>query len=110
MVASVLIMALPISVIGANFTERWMVYRDGKVAKARRRAGAGVCWKFSRELGNHNFVLDEVLKAVEEMEILIEQEVGALKAIFDEATGMTIDDGDVSARDRQTSWQFDQPV
>ena len=110
MVASVLIMALPISVIGANFTERWMVYRDGKVAKAREETLVPAFGKFSRELESHNFVLDEVLKAVEEMEILIEQEVGALKAIFDEATGMTIDDGDVSARDRRRNLlaDFDQ--
>ena len=101
MVASVLIMALPISVIGANFTQRWMVYRDDTAAKAREETLVPTFAKFSHELESHNFVLDEVLHAVEEKEILIEQEVGALKGIFDEATGMSIDDGDVAARERR---------
>ena len=35
MLGSVVITALPISVIGANFTQRWLVYRDDASAKAR---------------------------------------------------------------------------
>ena len=85
MIASVLIMALPISVIGANFTQRWLVYRDDASAKAREETMVPLFMKLVQSLNSHNFVLDEALAATEETEVLIEKETGALREVFESA-------------------------
>jgi len=101
MIASVLIMALPISVIGANFTQRWLVYRDNAAAKAREETMVPTFYAFTDAFRSHNFVLDEVTRAVEEIEILMEQETGALKNVFEEATEMIVEGKGEEARARR---------
>ena len=101
MIASVLIMALPISVIGANFTQRWLVYRDNAAAKAREETMVPTFYAFADAFRSHNFVLDEVTRAVEEIEILMEQETGALKNVFEEATEMIVEGKGEEARARR---------
>lgn len=91
MIASVLITALPISVIGANFTQRWIMFKENDAAKARELTMHPTFVKLTEAIGAHNFVLDEVLRAVEEMEILIEQETARLKALFAEASEMPVE-------------------
>jgi hypothetical protein len=86
MITSVLIMALPISVIGANFTHRWLVYRDDAAAKAREETFVPSFYNLVASLKGHSFVLDEVLTATQEMEVAVEQESGELRILFDEAT------------------------
>ena len=86
MIASVLIMALPISVIGANFTQRWMVYRDDASAKAREETMLPSFQKLVASLTSHNFVQEEVFKVAKEMEVRVEQESDAVRKLFEEAT------------------------
>jgi hypothetical protein len=108
MIASVLIMALPISVIGANFTQRWLVYRDAAAAKAREETMVPDFVTLVRSLESHNFVLQEVLEVTEEMEVSIEQESGALRRVFDEATEIErAEDGDERAKRRGLLAEFD---
>ena len=108
MIASVLIMALPISVIGANFTQRWLVYRDDAAAKAREETMTPKFLELVDRLTSHNFVLDEVLGATEDMEVLIETEAGALREIFEEALDME-HAGDLGERHKRKALlqQFD---
>jgi hypothetical protein len=108
MIASVLIMALPISVIGANFTQRWLVYRDAAAAKAREETMVPDFVTLVKSLESHNFVLQEVLEVTEEMEVSIEQESGALRRVFDEATEIErAEDGDERAKRRGLLAEFD---
>ena len=97
MISSVIITALPISVIGANFTQQWIVYKDNEGAKAREQTMQPTFIKLANAMEAHNFVLDEVLRAVEEMEILIEQETAHLRELFTDASEMVVDT--VSARE-----------
>ena len=109
MIASVLIMALPISVIGANFTQRWLVYRDDASAKRREETMLPSFLTLVASLTSHNFVLDEVLKVTEEMEVHVEQESGALRALFEESTEIErAEDGDERAKRRALLAQFDE--
>jgi len=107
MITSVIITALPISVIGANFTQQWIVYKANDAAKAREQTMHPTFIKFSEALGAHNFVLDEVLRAVEEMEILIEQETGQLKELFTEASEMAVEGAQARDTRRALLLQFD---
>jgi hypothetical protein len=63
MVASFIILALPISVVGANFTQQWIVYKETTLL--HRRAGTlGVEFsELQTELGIHTGVLDEIVEA-----------------------------------------------
>ena len=108
MIASVLIMALPISVIGANFTQRWLVYRDDAAAKAREETMVPDFVTLVKSLESHNFVLQEVLEVTEEMEMSVEQESGALRRLFEEATEIErAEDGDERAKRRALLAEFD---
>ena len=108
MIASVLIMALPISVIGANFTQRWLVYRDDASAKAREETMLPSFLTLVAALESHNFVLNEVLTVTEEMEVDVEQESGELRALFEEATEIArAEDGDARAKRRAMLAEFD---
>ena len=66
MIASVVITALPISVIGANFTQRWLDHKaDERDESRRRQTKSRVLGEFVRVLGAHVEVVDAVLAATE---------------------------------------------
>ena len=66
MIASVVITALPISVIGANFTQRWLDHKaDERDESRRRQTKSRVLGEFARVLGAHVEVVDAVLAATE---------------------------------------------
>ena len=108
MIASVIITALPISVIGANFTQQWIVYKENDAAKAREQTMHPTFIKLADAMGAHNFVLDEVLRAVEEMEILIEQETAQLKELFATASEMSVDTAAARENRRALLLDFDE--
>ena len=64
MLASVLLMALPISVIGAEFTQQWMEYKkqtsEGSTGKAR--AAAPKFLELGASLKAHLAIVDETLR------------------------------------------------
>lgn len=66
MIASVVITALPISVIGANFTQRWLDHKaDERDESRKRQTKSRVLGEFVRVLGAHVEVVDAVLAATE---------------------------------------------
>ena len=66
MIASVVITALPISVIGANFTQRWLDHKaDERDESRRRQTKSRVLGELVRVLGAHVEVVDAVLAATE---------------------------------------------
>ena len=84
MIASVIITALPISVIGANFTQKGIDYKEGLASKDRV-ANLGTNFKeFAEALASHNYVLGEVLRAIGDKEEEIEEEIGLCKGLFEE--------------------------
>ena len=50
MIASVIITALPISVIGANFTQQWIVFKENDAAKERARTQLPTFKRFAAAL------------------------------------------------------------
>ncbi|EEH59992.1 voltage-gated ion channel superfamily [Micromonas pusilla CCMP1545] len=98
MVVSVVITALPISVVGANFTQQWLLYREREATKTRASAMMSNFQKLSDAIRVHDYVLDEVLAAVEEMEILIEQDLASMKRLFNTATTTDVTSGNARAR------------
>ena len=62
MVASIIIMALPISVIGTNFTQQWVLFKDRQRLASRQRTVGPQLSRLVRLLSMHNLVLDEVIE------------------------------------------------
>ena len=68
MIVSVLILALPSSVIGANFNTAWAQYskqkRTSSVGGNRRRKLATHFSQLGRMLLEHNIILDEIISKI----------------------------------------------
>jgi len=88
----VIITALPISVIGANFTQKWIDYKEKQAAKDRVANMAPNFKEFAEALSSHNYVLDEVLAAIGEKQEEIEEETAACKKLFE--AGIELPAGD----------------
>jgi hypothetical protein len=61
MVVSVLIMALPISVIGTHFSNQWMEYKDVEQFK-ETHTGAPYFEKLTKSFKEHYFLMDDLAK------------------------------------------------
>ena len=61
MVASFIILALPISVIGANFTQQWIVYKETTLLTRRTGTIGAEFAELKSELEVHTGVLDEIV-------------------------------------------------
>jgi len=67
MVVSVLIMALPISVIGTHFSNQWLEYKDVEQFK-ETNIGAPYFEKLTKDFKEHYFLMDDLAKKVTEIE------------------------------------------
>jgi potassium voltage-gated channel Shab-related subfamily B protein 2 len=63
MVAAFIILALPISVIGANFTQQWIVYKETTLLHRRTGTLGAEFSELEAELAVHTGVLDELVDA-----------------------------------------------
>ena len=61
MIASIIIMALPISVIGANFTQQWVVFKERQKLASRLKTGGSSFSRLLRLLSVHNLVMEELI-------------------------------------------------
>lgn len=61
MVVSVLIMALPISVIGTHFSNQWIEYKDVEQFK-ENNIGAPYFEKLTKSFKEHYFLMDDLAK------------------------------------------------
>ena len=61
MVVSVLIMALPISVIGTHFSNQWLEYKDVEQFK-ETNIGAPYFEKLTKDFKEHYFLMDDLAK------------------------------------------------
>ena len=61
MIASIIIMALPISVIGANFTQQWVVFKERQKLASRLKTGGSSFSRLVRLLSVHNLVMEELI-------------------------------------------------
>ena len=83
MLASVLLMALPISVIGAEFTQQWMEYKKQVTELSGRgfRKLAPRYVELTTSLKNHTQVADETLHKMRDMQTEIDERMMRIRQI-----------------------------
>jgi len=82
MLASVILMALPISVIGSEFTQQWLAYKKCTTENAGRARGAAPRFaEVSSGLKAHLQVLDEILRKMRDAQVSIEERLLRVKQI-----------------------------
>ncbi|KAK3277987.1 hypothetical protein CYMTET_14045 [Cymbomonas tetramitiformis] len=64
MLASIIILALPISVIGANFTQQWVIFKDTVKMKEQANVLEPHFKDLVRFLNEHNSVIEELMQEV----------------------------------------------
>ena len=64
MLTSFIVLALPISVVGANFTHQWLLRRDTQLLRRRTRQCGAQFAGLKSDFGVHTAMLDNVLSAV----------------------------------------------
>ena len=64
MLTSFIVLALPISVVGANFTHQWLLRRDTQLLRRRTRQCGAQFAGLKSDFGVHTAMLDNVLTAV----------------------------------------------
>lgn len=82
MLGSVLITALPISVIGANFTQQWLEFKSKEARKMTRMNIKGKSRNLIKEMHAYSQVLTALSDHVSAMENLIMKEVSALRVVL----------------------------
>lgn len=80
MVLSFIILALPISVIGANFTQQWITFKEQHALSLRAASLRPELEQLNRDFGVHNSVLDEMLRFLQDRVGALDAAVGRLKA------------------------------
>lgn len=80
MVSSLAIMALPISVVGANFSQQWLLHRETAALASRTRTCGARFEELQAELGVHAEVLDNVVTAVAERQAAMRPRSRRLRA------------------------------
>ena len=99
MIASVVITALPISVIGANFTQRWLDHKaDERDESRKRQTKSRVLGEFVRVLGAHVEVVDAVLAATEAAHVRLRNALAET-----ESNLLLVQDFDFDDTNRRTS-------
>ena len=79
MVASFIILALPISVIGANFTQQWIVYKETTLLTRRTGTLGAEFAELKAELEVHTGVLDEIVNVAHARSVAMEERGVALR-------------------------------
>jgi hypothetical protein len=79
MVASFIILALPISVIGANFTQQWIVYKETTLLTRRTGTLGAEFAELKAELEVHTGVLDEIVNVAHARSAAMEERGVALR-------------------------------
>mmetsp|Transcript_12093 Transcript_12093/g.25410 ORF Transcript_12093/g.25410 Transcript_12093/m.25410 type:complete len:612 (-) Transcript_12093:217-2052(-) len=79
MLASVIILALPISVIGANFTHHWMIYKDQ--LKLKELSGKLKCnlVELSSNIKLQLQVMDDLLREIEAIELKLTNIIATIR-------------------------------
>lgn len=87
MLASVLLMALPISVIGAEFTQQWMEYKKQvSELSGRGRKAAPRFLELTKSLKNHMQVTDETLRKMRDMQAEIDERMMRIRQMVHHRT------------------------
>lgn len=97
MVVSFIILALPISVIGANFTQQWILFKEQNNLTLRAASLKPELEQLNRDMDVHNAVLDEMLRFLRERVHNLEQSIAALRAGANDVKAAVAGDEDVSA-------------
>ena len=106
MIASVVITALPISVIGANFTQRWLDHKaDERDESRKRQTKSRVLGEFVRVLGAHVEVVDAVLAATEAAHVRLRNALAET-----ESNLLLVQDFDFDDTNRRTSAKSSLPL
>ena len=82
MLGSVLITALPISVIGANFTQQWLEFKSKEERKVTRMNIKGKSRNLIKEMQAYSQVITTLSDHVSSMENTIMQEISSLRVVL----------------------------
>jgi len=80
MLASIIILALPISVIGANFTQQWIVFKDQMKMKEQAHKLKPCFVDMVRSLHEHNCVMEELLQEIRVIETNMTDTVALIRS------------------------------
>ena len=79
MIVSFVVLALPISVIGANFTQQWIVYKETTLLTRRTGTLGAEFAELKAELEVHTGVLDEIVNVAHARAVAMEERGAAMR-------------------------------
>ena len=79
MIVSFVVLALPISVIGANFTQQWIVYKETTLLTRRTGTLGAEFAELKAELEVHSGVLDEIVNVAHARAVAMEERGAAMR-------------------------------
>jgi len=79
MIASIIILALPISVIGANFTQQWIVFKEANASKERQGALIPKFLKLCQNVTVHTDVIGDISNEISTHELKLEKSLERLR-------------------------------
>jgi len=108
MLASIIILALPISVIGANFTQQWVIYKDNEKMKEQADKLGPHFKELVRSMTEHNSVMEELLNEIRIIESQMEKLVTRIRNKLDKVKAEE-ENGNVERSDYSEDFQMQEP-